>query len=173
MGVPEYSMTAAVWLRGMFEHEYGVPPSEIHWVQAGEEHPGRKDRVDFEMPAGVTHGKPAGHDAQRDDRERRDRRHDVAAHADLFSPRLAASEAAVSELPPSRDGLFQKDRPVSDHARDRDQAVDLRKRTLGGADALQSVLRSERDLHARSLRHQHSARRVCPGLPPSTKTPRR
>ncbi len=25
MGVPEYSMTAAVWLRGMFEHEYGVP----------------------------------------------------------------------------------------------------------------------------------------------------
>jgi 4,5-dihydroxyphthalate decarboxylase len=54
MGVPEYSMTAAVWLRGMFEHEYGVPPSAIHWVQAGEEHPGRKDRVDFEMPAGVT-----------------------------------------------------------------------------------------------------------------------
>lgn len=54
MGVPEYSMTAAVWLRGMFEHEYGVPPSDIHWVQAGEEHPGRKDRVEFEMPAGVT-----------------------------------------------------------------------------------------------------------------------
>jgi 4,5-dihydroxyphthalate decarboxylase len=53
MGVPEYSMTAAVWLRGTFEHEYGVSPREIHWVQAGEEHPGRKDRVDFEMPAGV------------------------------------------------------------------------------------------------------------------------
>ena len=53
MGVPEYSMTAAVWLRGMFQHEYGVAPGEIHWVQAGEEHPGRKDRVDFEMPAGV------------------------------------------------------------------------------------------------------------------------
>ena len=53
MGVPEYSMTAAVWLRGLFQHEYGVPPQEIHWVQAGEEHPGRKDRVDFEMPAGV------------------------------------------------------------------------------------------------------------------------
>jgi 4,5-dihydroxyphthalate decarboxylase len=53
MGVPEYSMTAAVWLRGMFQHEYGIPPGDIHWVQAGEEHPGRKDRVDFEMPAGV------------------------------------------------------------------------------------------------------------------------
>jgi 4,5-dihydroxyphthalate decarboxylase len=53
MGVPEYSMTAAVWLRGLFQHEYGVPSSEIHWVQAGEEHPGRKDRVDFEMPPGI------------------------------------------------------------------------------------------------------------------------
>ena len=46
-------MTAAVWLRGLFEHEYGIPPSEIHWIQAGEEQPGRKDRVDFEMPPGV------------------------------------------------------------------------------------------------------------------------
>ena len=53
MGVPEYSMTAAVWLRGMFQHEYGVAPDEIEWVQAGEEHPGRKDRVDFDMPGGV------------------------------------------------------------------------------------------------------------------------
>jgi 4,5-dihydroxyphthalate decarboxylase len=53
MGVPEYSMTAAVWLRGLFQHEYGVQPGDIHWVQAGEEHPGRKDRVDFEMPPGV------------------------------------------------------------------------------------------------------------------------
>ncbi|HEY7165188.1 MAG TPA: PhnD/SsuA/transferrin family substrate-binding protein [Candidatus Binatia bacterium] len=53
MGVPEYSMTAAVWLRGLFQHEYGIPPTEIHWIQAGEEHPGRKDRVDFELPRGV------------------------------------------------------------------------------------------------------------------------
>ena len=53
MGVPEYSMTAAVWLRGLFQHEHQVLPSDIHWVQAGEEHPGRKDRVEFEMPPGV------------------------------------------------------------------------------------------------------------------------
>ena len=53
VGVPEYSMTAAVWLRGLLEHEYGVTPHEIHWIQAGEEQPGRKDRVDFEMPPGI------------------------------------------------------------------------------------------------------------------------
>jgi 4,5-dihydroxyphthalate decarboxylase len=53
IGVPEYSMTAAVWLRGLFQHEYGVPPEAMHWIQAGEEEPGRKDRVAFEMPPGV------------------------------------------------------------------------------------------------------------------------
>ncbi len=53
VGVPEYSMTAEVWLRGILEHEYGVAPCEIHWIQAGEEQPGRKDRVDFEMPPDI------------------------------------------------------------------------------------------------------------------------
>lgn len=53
VGVPEYTMTAAVWLRGLFEHEYGVRPEEIHWIAAGEEQPGRKDRVDFELPPSI------------------------------------------------------------------------------------------------------------------------
>lgn len=53
VGVPEYTMTAAVWLRGLWQHEYGVKPEEIFWVQAGEEQPGRKDRVDFDLPAGI------------------------------------------------------------------------------------------------------------------------
>ena len=91
MGVPEYSMTAAVWLRGMFEHEYGVPPKDIHWVQAGEEHPGRKDRVDFEMPVGVRMESRPDTTLERDDRERRDRRHDVTADAHLLSRRFAES----------------------------------------------------------------------------------
>ena len=53
VGVPEYTMTASVWLRGLLQHEYGVAPGEIHWLQGGEEQPGRKDRVDFERPRGV------------------------------------------------------------------------------------------------------------------------
>jgi 4,5-dihydroxyphthalate decarboxylase len=53
VGIPEYTMTAAVWLRGLFQHEYGVKPEEILWVQAGEEQPGRKDRVDFDLPPGI------------------------------------------------------------------------------------------------------------------------
>ncbi|MGH7844123.1 MAG: ABC transporter substrate-binding protein [Candidatus Binatia bacterium] len=53
VGVPEYTMTAAVWLRGLLQHEYGVSPEEVCWVQAGEEQPGRKDRVEFKLPDNI------------------------------------------------------------------------------------------------------------------------
>ena len=31
IGLPEYQITAVVWMRAMMQHEYGVAPSEIHW----------------------------------------------------------------------------------------------------------------------------------------------
>jgi 4,5-dihydroxyphthalate decarboxylase len=46
-GVPEYSMTAAVYARGMMEHEYGVKPSDIEWVQ------GRADRLGHKLPSNI------------------------------------------------------------------------------------------------------------------------
>jgi 4,5-dihydroxyphthalate decarboxylase len=33
IGVPLYTMTAAVFARGLLQHEYGVDLSKIHWVQ--------------------------------------------------------------------------------------------------------------------------------------------
>jgi 4,5-dihydroxyphthalate decarboxylase len=33
VGVPLYTMTAAVWIRGHLQHEYGVDIESIHWVQ--------------------------------------------------------------------------------------------------------------------------------------------
>src|SRR2546423_4196320 len=46
-GVPEYSMTAAVYMRGLLEHEYGVKPSDVEWVQ------GRADRRGHKLPADI------------------------------------------------------------------------------------------------------------------------
>ncbi|MFQ5683576.1 MAG: ABC transporter substrate-binding protein [Candidatus Binatia bacterium] len=52
-GVPEYTMTASVWLRGMLQHDFGVEPKDVQWIQGGVEQPGRRDRVAFEPPAGI------------------------------------------------------------------------------------------------------------------------
>src|ERR1700676_1264818 len=46
-GVPEYSQTASVYMRGMLQQEYGVHPSQIRWVQ------GRADRLEHALPADV------------------------------------------------------------------------------------------------------------------------
>src|SRR5215203_4592264 len=46
-GVPEYSMTAAVYMRGLMQHEFGVKPSDVEWVQ------GRSDRLGRKLPDDV------------------------------------------------------------------------------------------------------------------------
>ncbi|MSQ72655.1 MAG: ABC transporter substrate-binding protein [Betaproteobacteria bacterium] len=50
VGVPEYQMTAAVWARGMLQHEYGVQPSDLHWVTGGVTDPGRKPMMEVTLP---------------------------------------------------------------------------------------------------------------------------
>src|SRR5258706_10402383 len=47
IGVPEYSMTAAVYMRGLLLHEYGVKPTEIDWLQ------GRADRLGRKLPSDI------------------------------------------------------------------------------------------------------------------------
>ncbi|MEK7879209.1 MAG: PhnD/SsuA/transferrin family substrate-binding protein, partial [candidate division NC10 bacterium] len=41
VGVPYYQMTAAVWVRGFLQHDFGLPPEAIHWVAGEAEMPGR------------------------------------------------------------------------------------------------------------------------------------
>lgn len=54
IGVPEYAMTAIVWLRGIFHHEYGVDQANVTWVTGGLEEWGRKERVELKLPPTIT-----------------------------------------------------------------------------------------------------------------------
>jgi 4,5-dihydroxyphthalate decarboxylase len=53
VGLPEYQLTAPVWVRGLLEDEYGVAPSSISWRTGGVERPGRHEKVGFAAPDGV------------------------------------------------------------------------------------------------------------------------
>ena len=53
VGLPEYQITAVVWMRALMQHEYGVAPSEIHWRSGGQEQPGRRERTPLKPIKGV------------------------------------------------------------------------------------------------------------------------
>ncbi len=49
-GVPEYQMTAAVWIRGILQSEYGVAPADMKWVNGGLEQTGRIEKTPMALP---------------------------------------------------------------------------------------------------------------------------
>src|SRR5712664_4882722 len=51
IGVPEYQMTAPVWIRGILQDEYGVDPACCEYLTGGEEEPGRDEKLELELPA--------------------------------------------------------------------------------------------------------------------------
>jgi 4,5-dihydroxyphthalate decarboxylase len=53
IGLPEYQITAVVWMRGMLQHEYGVTPAEIRWRSGGQEQPGRDERTPLKPIPGL------------------------------------------------------------------------------------------------------------------------
>jgi 4,5-dihydroxyphthalate decarboxylase len=53
VGIPEYQITANVWIRGMLKDEYGVHPHEIRWRRGGLEQPGRRERSPISLPANI------------------------------------------------------------------------------------------------------------------------
>jgi len=53
VGVPEYQLTAPVWVRAILQDEYGVHPHELKWRSGGVETPGRHEKVIFTAPTGV------------------------------------------------------------------------------------------------------------------------
>ena len=53
VGIPEWAQTAGIYARGLLQHEYGVDLASIDWCQAGVREPGRVEKVQLHLPAGV------------------------------------------------------------------------------------------------------------------------
>lgn len=53
IGVPEYQMTAAVWMRGILAEEFGVDCDGIHWRTGALDRGVRKERLELDLPDGM------------------------------------------------------------------------------------------------------------------------
>jgi 4,5-dihydroxyphthalate decarboxylase len=50
VGVPEYQLTAAIFVRGMLQHEYGVKAEDVKWFWGGQEESGRVGAISYQLP---------------------------------------------------------------------------------------------------------------------------
>lgn len=50
VGVPEYQMTAPVWIRGILSDDYGVKVTDVEHLSGGEEEPGRDEKLKLNLP---------------------------------------------------------------------------------------------------------------------------
>lgn len=53
VGIPEYQLTACLWIRGILHHDYGVHPSEMDWLTGGQEKPGRVEKIKLSLPPDI------------------------------------------------------------------------------------------------------------------------
>jgi 4,5-dihydroxyphthalate decarboxylase len=53
VGVPEYQLTANIWVRMFLEEDFGIRPSDITWVRGGYEQPGRLEKIELKLPPDV------------------------------------------------------------------------------------------------------------------------
>jgi 4,5-dihydroxyphthalate decarboxylase len=53
VGVPEYQLTAAVWIRGILAERHGLPVASVRYRTGGLHQPGRTDKITHSAPPGV------------------------------------------------------------------------------------------------------------------------
>ena len=53
IGVPEYQMTAPVWIRGILSDDYGVKVTDCEHFSGGEEEPGRDEKLKINVPSHI------------------------------------------------------------------------------------------------------------------------
>jgi 4,5-dihydroxyphthalate decarboxylase len=53
VGIPEYQLTAVVWIRGILAEHYGVQPEDVVYRTGGLEAPGRIEKAPVQLPPGI------------------------------------------------------------------------------------------------------------------------
>jgi 4,5-dihydroxyphthalate decarboxylase len=53
IGVPEYQQTAALWTRGILQHEFGLDPRDIHWFMERPPEKSHGGATGFAPPEGI------------------------------------------------------------------------------------------------------------------------
>ena len=53
IGVPEYQMTAPVWIRGILSDDYGIKVTDVEHFSGGEEEPGRDEKLKLDLPSEI------------------------------------------------------------------------------------------------------------------------
>lgn len=54
VGIPEYQVTAAVWIRGILAEHHGVPVESVQYRTGGLHEPGRIEKVRLHLPGSVS-----------------------------------------------------------------------------------------------------------------------
>ena len=53
IGLPQYSSTAGVFIKGLMQHEYGVSPQQMTWFMGGQDTPAPAPLVPLDLPADI------------------------------------------------------------------------------------------------------------------------
>ena len=53
VGLPEYQLTANVWVRAFLHDDFGVAPEDITWVRGGISEPDRIEKIALDLPSNI------------------------------------------------------------------------------------------------------------------------
>jgi hypothetical protein len=120
VGIKSFLVTAVHWLRGILEHEYGVPHKSIEWFAELDED------IDFIPPPDLK-------------LRRRTRCGPPFRHHQALLGQASERRSSVSKLQGRGDRILQEDRHLPDHARVRNQAGDRRAPSLGAGQYVPGV----------------------------------
>ena len=144
IGVPLYNMTAAIFIRGLLQHDFGVDFSDVTWVEGG-----MNDTKPHGAPSTIPLVRPVKLELHSSKLSLNDRLEagDIAGIISSGLPKSLKTNPNVVRLFPDyhdpREGLLPAHQDLPNHAPPGDPARTLRAASVRGTEPLQGVLRGE------------------------------